>query len=385
MCAARSVHNIVEPTLTLHTPKERILNRLNVLLYAATGSPSDGPSNVGYFLSNALAKQTNLTSFPFFKPARKVYLGDVLTVCKDIVLKEFDIFHFLLTPTLVNGSYAALQFAKRRGCPTVLNAHGVLQLERMVDDTRRIPLTSPVYAMGACKAVDKLVVNSRYMRDAVSAWYGVDLNKTVVIPNGVDLKRFSQCNDEIKLDGDPRILFIGRLSYAKGVDILIRALAKVRPEMPNMRLHLVGSLKGAPAYSYQSLARKLGVEDKVVFHQWASPENVPRYYKAADICVFPSRLESFGLMILEAMASGVPMVASDIASFKEILLDGKCGLLFKSGDDEALSKAIRKLVGDPVLGRKLSQAAFQVVQKYSWENITQRYLSLYNQLREAHV
>lgn len=358
------------------------MNKLNVLLYAAKGPPLAGPSNVGYFLSNALAKQANLTFFPFFKPARKRYLEDVLTVNKDLIWKEFDIFHSLMTPELVNGSYIALQIAKKRGCPTVLNIHGIFQLERMVDDTRRIPLTSPVYARVVCKAVDKVVVNSRYMREAVCAWYGVDLNKIVVIPNGVDLKRFDQCKDEIKLDGDPRILFMGRLSHAKGVDILIRALAKIRTELPNIRLHLVGSSKGAPACSYQVLARKLGVEDNVVFHEWASPEDVPRYYKAADICVFPSRLESFGLVILEAMASGVPMVAADIPSFSEILLNGKCGLLFKAGDDRALSKAIIKLVGDPVFRRKMSKAALQSVQKYSWENIAERYLSLYNELCE---
>lgn len=378
--AAGTAYAIFKSTLTLCIPREHILNKLNVLLYAARDPPLDGPSNVSYFLSNALAKETNLTYFPFLKAARRRYLGNVLTMYRDLILTEFDIVHFLLSPTLVNGSYVALQFATRRGCTTVLNVHGILELERMVGYSRRIPLMSKLYTMGACKAVDNVVVNSRYMRYAVSAWYGVDLNKIVVIPNGVDLKRFSQCENDIKLEGDPRILYVGRLSNAKGVDILIRALAKVRTELPNVRLHLVGSLKGAPAYSYQVLARKLRVEENVVFHEWASPENVPNYYKATDICVFPSRFEGFGIVVLEAMASGVPVITSNIDSFQEILSDGLTGLLFKSGDPRSLAEVILRLCGDAALRRKLSQAASQAVKTYSWENIAERYISLYNNL-----
>jgi len=109
---------------------------------------------------------------------------------------------------------------------------------------------------------------------------------------------------------------------------------------------------------------------------------VPLYYNSADLCVFPSRHESFGLGILEAMASGIPVIASNIETFREILFNGKNAILFKSEDAEALSKAIHTLYQDVGLRKKISHNALRTVMEYRWENIAERYISLYRRLCE---
>jgi glycosyltransferase involved in cell wall biosynthesis len=231
--------------------------------------------------------------------------------------------------------------------------------------------------------VDAVVVNTEYMRGNVAVWYGIGTQKIVVIPNGVDIRRFSSSNDGSILDGDPRILYVGALTWTKGIDVLFRAVARLKSELPRMRVHLVGSMASIPR-ELQLLARKEGIDEEIVFHGWVPHSVLPRYYGSADVCVFPSRLESFGLVILEAMASRVPIVASNIPSFREILSEGKSGLLFECGNDEALSTAILKLANDSVLGSRLSHIAFESVKTYSWENIASKYFALYRRLCERY-
>ena len=130
-----------------------------------------------------------------------------------------------------------------------------------------------------------------------------------------------------------------------------------------------------PAFAL--LAKKEGIEKHVVFHGWVDQSKLSSYYKSADICVFPSRHEGFGLVVLEAMASGIPVIASDIPSFQEIISDGYDGKLFKSEDADDLSKEIIALYQDPHLRKKLSRNAFEKAKRYSWENIADKYISLY--------
>ena len=336
-----------------------------------------GVSNVAYYLTKALAKKVNITYFPRFAP-KKGYLINFFNVHRNFVMKEFDIIHFNVVPTWINRSSMLLKFAKGRGSHTVLNIHGIIQLEHKLEPALgSISHIALLNTMKSSKVADRVVVNSEYMRTNVVTWYGINRDKIVVIPNGVDLRRFSGRDDKLVLDGDPTILYLGDLSRIKGVDVLIQAIAKLRSILPNMKLHLVGS---GYMNDFQLLAKKKGIEGYVVFHGWAADSMVPRYYKSADICVFPSRYEPFGIVILEAMASGIPIIASNTGGIREIISNGKDGILFKPGDADALSKAILALYQDLDLRKKISQAALKTVTEYSWENIAERYVSLYRYL-----
>lgn len=368
---------------------------LNVLYYAEPKPSSlGGVSNVARYLVRALPKEVNVTYFPRFAPKR-AYLADLLRVYKGFLTNEFDVIHFNVAPTWINGAYMLLKLARLRGTPTILNLHGIMPIEREFQRHERSRLRSLRHALGSglvlgeyflwsildcCKDADRIVVNSENMRANAVDWYGIETDKIVVIPNGVDSDRFGKCDSRFLLDGDPAILYLGLLSRMKGIPILIEAVDRLRSALPNVRLHLVGD--GYPTYMrhLRSLLKSRGIVEYVIFHGLARGSSVPRYFKSADICVFPSKYEGFGITVLEAMASGIPVIASDIGSFREIVSDGKDGVLFKSGDAGALSRAILTLYKDSSLRKKLSQTALETVKKYSWEAVAAEYVSLYRTL-----
>jgi len=348
---------------------------LEILYYNEPKSLENGVTNVACYLSRAIAKKANLTYFPQFS-SRKGALS-LFNVYREYVLRKFDIVHFNIVPTWINGSQIMLKSANRRKTPTVLNVHGLIQLEHVLEPTLgSLSSFALLDFLTACNLVDKIVVATEFLRTKVNAWYGINYDKIAVIPNGVDFREFNECERKLALEGDPAILNIGLIRKIKGFDILVEAIAKLRSELPDMKLHIVGH----DPSNYSDLVKKRGIEKFVVFHGKVPHLMVPSYLKSADICVFPSRLEGFGIVILEAMASGVPIVASDIGSFREILSNGKYGMLFKSGNANALFEAILGLYQDQGRSKKVATAALEAVKAYSWENIAEKYISLYHSL-----
>jgi glycosyltransferase involved in cell wall biosynthesis len=299
-------------------------------------------------------------------------------------MKNFDVIHFNLSPIWINGGNMLFAFAKMTGAATILNIHGIYQLEYLINHPHAEKLPSTIHnslmnTLRSCKLADNIVVNSEYMCNNVVAWYGINRDKVAVIPNGVNLKMFVGNNDRIMLEGDPSILYVGHFSRLKGVDILIQAIAKLRYDLPSIKLHLVG---GGGDHYLRLLARKEGIEKYIVFHGGVEHSMLPGYFKSANICVFPSRHEGFGLVILEAMASGTPLIASNIPSFQELISNGIDGRLFKSEDSVALSKEVIALYQDHHLREELSRNGLEKVKMYSWENIADKYISLYKCLHE---
>jgi len=148
-------------------------------------------------------------------------------------------------------------------------------------------------------------------------------------------------------------------------------------ELPDLRLHLVGH---GEISEYQKMAKGLGIEKFVVFHGKVSHNEVPLYFRSADFCVFPSRHEGFPLVVLEAMASGLPIIASNIPIFREVLNKGERGVLFETGSPIALSNSVITLYRDSELRNRILKAALGLVPNYSWEHISEKYISLYNHL-----
>ena len=361
------------------------LIKLNVLYYQEQLYPFfGGVANVAYHLTRALADKVRITCYPKFIPRRR-YAVELLNVYSSLAMKDFDIVHFNVTPIWINGSYMLLGLAKTTGATTILNIHGIIQVENIIENPTNRRVRSTSYkglsnALRSCKLVDKIVTYSEFMRNNIASWYGVNRDKIAVIPNGVDLKKFCEYTSERFLEGDPAILYLGALLNFKSPDLLIHAIAKLRSELPNMKLHLVGPGDKTPL---ELLAKKKDVEKHVVFHRYVGSGTVPRYYKSADFCVFPSRRDSFGITLLEAMASGTPVIASNRGGTPEIISSGENGVLFAPEDADALPKAILALSQDSDLRKRISHNALKTVTKYSWENIADKYVSLYKCLRET--
>jgi phosphatidylinositol alpha-mannosyltransferase len=197
-----------------------------------------------------------------------------------------------------------------------------------------------------------------------------------VLPNGVDPTRFRPdvAPLEIADPSRPTILFLGRFYPRKGLAVLFQALPKIARAIPELRVLLAGS---GPLLPWcRGLARRAPCEVHLLGEIPA--EDVPRAYRSADVFVAPSTgQESFGIVHLEAMASGIPIVASDIEGYRETLTNGAEALLFPNRDATALSHAVLRVLQSKELARSMSRAGRSKAKRYSWQRITRELESLY--------
>ena len=201
-------------------------------------------------------------------------------------------------------------------------------------------------------------------------------HKVDMIPNGVDTRIFRPAPDAAgAADGAPlRLLFAGRLTRQKGVDILIEALKGLSPSLP-WRLRIAGD--GPEKAALHQQAQEAGVLDRVEFAGWLTREDIPGSYRQADVFVLPSRDEGMPNVILEAMASGLPVVATRIAGNDELVRDGETGLLVAAEDAAGLRRAIKRLAADAALRVRMGQAARASAEtNYSWTATAKQYAAL---------
>jgi phosphatidylinositol alpha-mannosyltransferase len=202
-----------------------------------------------------------------------------------------------------------------------------------------------------------------------------------IIPNGVDLEHFSP---EVKpmegfQDGKLNILFVGRLEKRKGLDYLLEAWGRVKEEVPNSRLIVVGP-GSRRLRKYEKMVAKHRLED-VVFIGFASYEDLPRYYQTADIfCAPATGSESFGIVLLEAMALGKPIVASDIEGYAGVVSDGVDGVLVPPRDSRSLAQALITLLNDESRRREMGEQGRSKALNYGWESVAGRILDYYKRV-----
>jgi phosphatidylinositol alpha-mannosyltransferase len=224
--------------------------------------------------------------------------------------------------------------------------------------------------------LDGRVAVSRAARRFVGRYFEDDC---AVIPNGVDPERFHpRTNGRSDLGSDrPTILFVGRFYRRKGLPLLLAALPRVAARIPDVRVLVVGD--GPQAPWVRLLARRAACE--VRFLGELSSEEIPHAYRAADVFVAPSTgSESFGIVHLEAMASGVPIVASDIEGYAEILDHGREALLFPNRDVDALAGALVRVLSDERLARSMAAAGREKSLRYAWSRVARDLESLFLQL-----
>lgn len=204
-----------------------------------------------------------------------------------------------------------------------------------------------------------------------------------IIPPGVDTARFSPevaPLNELR-DAGAVILFVGRLDRRKGLPVLLQAMVAVRARLTSVRLVVAGT--GPLERECRALVSRLGLEQAVLMSGFVSREMLPRYYASADVCCSPALGgEAFGLVLLEAMASGVPVVASDITGYNEVILHGETGLLCPAGDPAALAEALIDLLSDRERRLRFGRACRARAEQFSWRNVAGAIEGLYCELRE---
>jgi glycosyltransferase involved in cell wall biosynthesis len=200
-------------------------------------------------------------------------------------------------------------------------------------------------------------------------------SKYVVVRNGIDCDRFSGSRPRV-FEGSPLIGAVGRFSGEKGHRYLIEAMALLAPRLPGARLVLVGY--GALEGDLKSRAAGLGVDGRVTF---AGERDSAELLGGFDLFIQPSLYESQGLAILEAMAAGVPVIASDVGGVRDAVTDGRTGVLIPPADPRSLADAILRLAADPELsGRLAAAAARDVRERFSLAAMIESYAGLYRDL-----
>lgn len=223
--------------------------------------------------------------------------------------------------------------------------------------------------------------------------YGADVKKIVIIPPGVDVSRFYPIpNDEAKeVIGVPpceqMLLFVGRIEPLKGIDILIRAISLLHARNICVCLAVIGGdPDSGPQGTTAEMARlkemreQAGLENLVTFLGKRGQDTLPYYYSAAEVVVVPSHYESFGMVALEAMACGTPVVASEVGGLAFLVQDGITGFTVPVDEPEALADRLAQIILTPGLRDRLGEQALQVARQYAWENIATRMLALYSQV-----
>jgi phosphatidylinositol alpha-mannosyltransferase len=203
-----------------------------------------------------------------------------------------------------------------------------------------------------------------------------------IIPNGVDVERFSSPYPRLGDydDGMVNILFVGRLEKRKGLRYLLRAFAQLKARLPATRLIVVGAYDEGQRRGYERWVSESGLDD-VVFAGYASLDDLPRYHASSHIFCAPNTgNESQGIILLEAMAAGLPVVASNIEGFAAVLTEGVEGTLVRPKDSESLAEALHRLAVDEGLRREMGARGRERAQHFSWDRVARRVLSYYERL-----
>ncbi len=224
----------------------------------------------------------------------------------------------------------------------------------------------------------------------ISDLYGADPSRIRIVAPGVDHAFFGpgdrrQARRALGLDGPgPLLLFVGRIQPLKGVSVAVRALAALQSDHPSARLVIVGGPSGpqgdVEVSRTKALVAELGLGERVIFVPPQPHELLSTYYRASDVCLVPSRSESFGLVALEAAACGTPVVASDVGGLRSLIDHGRTGFLVEEPSPASFAAWVRQLLAEPLLAERLSTGAVMRARRYTWARAAHLLTEIYADL-----
>ena len=298
---------------------------------------------------------------------------NLIAKATEIINKEggFDVIHahdWLVT-------YAAKSLKNAYDIPIVATIHATEagRNSGIHDDTQRyINDTEWLLTYEATE----VIVNSNFMKNDLQRLFGLPYDKINVIPNGINLNNFTgierdyDFRRQYAMDNEKIILYVGRLVYEKGIQHLIAAMPKILSNYHDAKLVIAG--KGGMIDDLKAETSSLGLDNKVYFTGYMDSKKVQKMYKCADVAVFPSTYEPFGIVALEAMLAGVPTVVSDVGGLDEIVTHGVDGMKSYAGNPNSIADSVTALLYDHQLTTNISKKARQKVkEQFNWEKIAQ--------------
>ena len=236
---------------------------------------------------------------------------------------------------------------------------------------------------------DRTIACSHYMREQIADIFGVEEEKISVIPNGIDPedlpvpdeREMRRLRGEFAAPDEKLVLLIGRLVYEKGFQLALEAMPQVIERVPKTRFLVAGS--GTHEAQLHQQAEDLGLMHYGTFLGWIGDDVLHSLYRIADLTVVPSIYEPFGLVALEAMASGCPCIVADTGGLREVVPHEAAGLRFRSRDPKALADVAVRVLADDALGRRLVADGLEHIRRFDWADVAERTAALYEQLAAA--
>ncbi|WP_231496146.1 D-inositol-3-phosphate glycosyltransferase [Nocardioides sp. URHA0032] len=284
----------------------------------------------------------------------------------------------------------------RWGVPLVHTMHTMAKVknEALAAGDTPEPVARIIGEEQVVEAADMLIANTDLEAKQLINLYDADPSRVEVVHPGVDLDVFrpqdrATVRARLGLPADAAVLlFAGRIQPLKAPDVLLRAVAELLRRTPSLRSRLVVPVVGGPSgsglehpESLAQLSRELGLEDVVRFVPPVAQDELARWCAAATLVAVPSYNESFGLVAVEAQATGTPVVAAAVGGLTTVVRDGRSGLLVDGHDPVAWADALRRVVEDDALRVRLEAGALEQARRFSWERTAERVLEVYGRAR----
>ena len=219
-----------------------------------------------------------------------------------------------------------------------------------------------------------LIVPSQYIKSLLEKR---TKSKIFILPNGINFKNIEETKPFI-FYSYPNLIYIGGLHYIKGLDILIQAMSLIIKVFPKIKLYILG------IYRQEFLQRNYSFSKNVLSHieflGYIRSSKKFSYLKGADICIIPSRFETFSIVNIESIACKIPVIASDIGIFRERIIDGNSGLLFQNENSYDLAMKIILLLNDRCLSKKIIYNSQKTIEKFDWEIISKDAMNIYKEI-----
>ena len=361
-----------------------------------------GISKVVYDLSHKMVKEGNEVTVVTYKEGDNVKYYE-----NDKGVEVYRVDNYMIRPNNFidwimqlnfNMITKANEIINKNGKFDVIHAHDwlVAYSAKSIKESYNIPLISTIHATESGRnsgihdetqryindsewmltyESSEVIVNSNYMKNEVQRLFGLPYDKINVIPNGVNLQLFSNVNidydfrRQYAMDNEKIILYVGRLVYEKGIQNLIAAMPKVLDRYHDSKLIICG--RGGMIDELREQVKYLGIENKVYFAGYCDSKKMQKMYKCADVAVFPSTYEPFGIVAIESMLSGTPTIVSDVGGLNEIIEHGVTGMKSYAGNANSIADSVLSLLFDPKLCANISQNAIKKVKEnYNWSKIT---------------
>lgn len=328
-------------------------------------------------IGNYQPRYNNIITVDHNNKPFSIFFSDPRKIMESVEKLNPDIIH-------VHGTYPPYSIIPviAKNYPTVVTLHGTVSMETKFSAKSKLLLQNIIYGNLEKRAINRasrIIAVSPPIKEFCLKM-GADPSKVDLIPNGIALDEYEfESNNQIH----PSLLYIGRLVKIKGIDILIKSLPLIKVSYPSIKLFIAGT--GGQSKKIKLLVEKMGLTENVVFLGNIFGVEKKGLMASTDILVLPSRYDACPIVLLEAMASGKPIIASKVGGISYLVNNGETGLLFEVGNIHQLARNVIDLLDNKNLRLQMGKAGKEKVSLFSWNNIVDQTIGTYTKaLKDKH-